>query len=299
MQDFIHPLSDDFKNIYFIEGDRKGNYPFSHSLLIGNYLIDTGISGRHLKKLKKQFQINTVILSHWHEDHISGNNLLRNSNFLCHINDKPPIEDIEKMFPYYNVEGTDAGKEFRSLFGLFDMKNTKISNIINDNEIIDIDDHLKLKVVHTPGHTAGHCGFYEINSKIAFFGDIDLTRFPYYATIDSDLVDYENSIDKLKNLEIEIAVVGHRDPVFGSSNIRVELDKFKSVIFKRDERILSNLTERKPIRPIDLKGKNLIYKRYTYKNFEIISELVMIEKHFDKYLKNNLITTQDNGYILN
>ena len=111
-------------------------------------------------------------------------------------------------------------------------------------------------------------------------------------------MDYENSIDKLKNLEIEIAVMGHRDPVFGSSNIRVELDKFKSVIFKRDERVLSNLTERKPIRPIDLKGKNLIYKRYTY-NFEIISELVMIEKHFDKYLKKNLITTQDNGYILN
>ena len=298
MLDFIHPLSDDFRNIYFIEGERNGNYPFSHSLLIGNYLIDTGISGTRIKKLNKQFQINTAILSHWHEDHISGNKLLPNSNFICHISDKLPIEDIEMMFPYYKVEGTDAGKEFRVLFEMFGMKNTKISKTFNDNEIINIDDHLKLKVVHTPGHTAGHCGFYETNSKIAFFGDIDLTRFPYYATIDSDLVDYENSIDKLKNLEIEIAVMGHRDPVFGSSNIRVELDKFKSVIFKRDERILSNLTERKPIRPIDLKGKNLIYKRYTY-NFEIISELVMIEKHFDKYLKKNLITTQDNGYILN
>ncbi len=298
MLDFIHPFSDDFRNIYFIEGERNGNYPFSHSLLIGNYLIDTGISGTRIKKLNKQFQINTAILSHWHEDHISGNKLLPNSNFICHISDKLPIEDIEMMFPYYKVEGTDAGKEFRVLFEMFGMKNTKISKTFNDNEIINIDDHLKIKVIHTPGHTAGHCGFYEINSKIAFFGDIDLTRFPYYATIDSDLVDYENSIDKLKNLEIEIAVMGHKDPVFGSSNIRVELDKFKSVIFKRDERILSNLTERKPIRPIDLKGKNLIYKRYTY-NFEIISELVMIEKHFDKYLKKNLITTQDNGYILN
>ena len=233
MLDFIHPLSDDFRNIYFIEGERNGNYPFSHSLLIGNYLIDTGISGTRIKKLNKQFQINTAILSHWHEDHISGNKLLPNSNFICHISDKLPIEDIEIMFPYYKVEGTDAGKEFRVLFEMFGMKNTKISKTFNDNEIINIDDHLKIKVIHTPGHTAGHCGFYEINSKIAFFGDIDLTRFPYYATIDSDLVDYENSIDKLKNLEIEIAVMGHKDPVFGSSNIRVELDKFKSVIFKR------------------------------------------------------------------
>ena len=80
MQDFITALSDEFENIYFIEGDRKGDYPYSHSLLIGNLLIDTGISGRRLRKVQKQFQINTVVLSHWHEDHISGNNLLSDSN---------------------------------------------------------------------------------------------------------------------------------------------------------------------------------------------------------------------------
>ncbi|MFX1531655.1 MAG: hypothetical protein ACFFBC_11130, partial [Promethearchaeota archaeon] len=71
------------------------------------------------------------------------------------------------------------------------------------------------------------------------------------------------------------------------------------IIFKRDERILSNLSERNPISPIDLKGKNLIYKRYSSENFEVISELVMIEKHFDKLLKNNLIAIKDNGFILN
>ncbi len=299
MLDFVHPLSDDFENIYFVEGERKGYYPFSHSLLIGNYLIDTGISGTRLKKLEQQFQINTTILSHWHEDHISGNKFLPNSSFLCHKDDKPPIEDIEKMFPYYRVEGTEAGREFRTLFEMFGMSNTKITKTINDNEIINIDDQLKLKVVHTPGHTAGHCAVYEINSKIAFFGDIDLTRFPYYANIDSDLIDYENSIDRLKNLDFEIAVLGHRDPVFGGNNIKIELDKFKSIIFKRDERILSNLSEQNPISPIDLKGKNLIYRRYSYANFEVISELVMIEKHFEKLLKNNLIVIKDNGYILN
>ncbi|MFX1345306.1 MAG: MBL fold metallo-hydrolase [Promethearchaeota archaeon] len=299
MIDFIHPLSEDFEKIYFIEGERKGYYPFSHSLLIGNYLIDTGISGSRLRKLDKNFHINNTLLSHWHEDHISGNKLLSNSRFLCHINDKALIEDIEKMFPYYRVDGTEAEKEFRTLFEMFGMSNTKISETFNDNEIINIDDHLKLKVVHTPGHTAGHCAFYEINSKIAFFGDMDLTRFPYYANIDSNLIDYENSIDRLKNLKIEIAVLGHRAPVFGNNNIKIELDNFKSIIFKRDERILSNLSERNPISPIDLKGKNLIYKRYSSENFEVISELVMIEKHFDKLLKNNLIAIKDNGFILN
>ena len=81
-------------------------------------------------------------------------------------------------------------------------------------------------VVFTPGHTAGHCGFYEMNSKIAFFGDMDLTRFPYYATIDSNLMDFERSIEKLKGIDIEIAILGHRDPVFGRNNIQKELDNF-------------------------------------------------------------------------
>ena len=100
-------------------------------------------------------------------------------------------------------------------------------------------------------------------------------------------------------MKAEIAVVGHKNPVFGRKEINLELDNFKSIIYKRDERILSNLHEQKPIQPFDLKGKNLIYKRYTFESFEIISELVMIEKHFDKFLKNKIVSIKDNGVILN
>jgi len=298
MYDFIKPLSDEFKNVYFIEGDRNGSYPYSHSLLVGDYIIDTGISSTHLKKVKKEFPINHVILSHWHEDHISGNSLLEHSEFLCHLKDKPLIEDIEKIIPYYNVQDKNAGEEFRTTLKFLGIQNVKINKTIADKDIINIDENLMLEVIFTPGHTAGHCGFYEMNSKIAFLGDMDLTRFPYYATIDSNLMEFENSIDKLKDFDIKIAVVGHRAPVVGASNIKDELNNFKSVIIKRDERILSHLSERKVIRSIDLKRKNLIYRRYTYEDFEVVSEVVMIEKHFEKFLKNGLIIAKDDGYVL-
>ncbi|MHA1884269.1 MAG: MBL fold metallo-hydrolase [Promethearchaeota archaeon] len=298
MNDFIRPLSDDFKNIYFIEGERKGNYPYSNSLLINDCLIDTGISTRYMNKLIKEFQINSVLLSHWHEDHIPGNHLLENSKFMCHAKDKDPIEDIEMMYTLYRVENTPAGDDFRALIGMMGMKNTKIYKTFEDDEIIDVGDDLGVKVIFTPGHTAGHCAFIEMNSKIAFFGDIDLTRFPYYATIDSNLMELEKSIEQLKVFDINVAVLGHREIVIGKNVIKEELDKFKSVIYKRDERILSNLSENQPIRPIDLKDKNLIYRRYSY-NFEVISELVMIEKHFDKYLSQDLITPKEDGFILN
>lgn len=299
MLDFVKILSDEFKDVLFVKGERNGNYPFSNSLLIGDYLIDTGISSNYIQKLSKEYSINKVLLSHWHEDHISGNHLLPNSKFMCHPKDRHPIEDIEKILPYYNVENTNAGKQFTAMLNFYGIKNTQIFDCFNDNQIFEIGENLKLKVFLIPGHTAGHCGFFEMNSKIAFLGDMDLTRFPYYATIDSNLIEYEASIEKLKNLDIEIAVVGHRDPVMGSSTVKNELNNFKSIIQKRDERLLSHLSERTPTLLTDLKGMNLIYRRYNLEDFEIISELVMIEKHFDKFLKEKIIAIKENGYILN
>jgi len=298
MNNFVHPLSNEFKNIFFIEGEQNARYPYSHSFLIENYLIDTGISNKRLKKLMRSYPINHVFLSHWHEDHISGNGLLKDVKFYCHKEDKTAIEDIEKMFPYYNVQNTNAGEEFRALLEFLEVENTPIDRTFEDNEIIDIGEYFKLKIIHSPGHTAGHCGFYELTSQIAFLGDMDLTNFPYYANIDSNLIEFENSIKKLKELDINIAVTGHRDPIEGKSNIKEELDKFKSVILKRDERILENLSEIRPIKPVDLKCKNLIYRRYNYENFEVISELLMIEKHFDKFINNGLIEPKVDGFIL-
>jgi len=61
MPEFIKSLSDEFENIYYIEGERRGGYPYSNSLLIGDYLIDTGISSGRIRKLNRKFEINTVI----------------------------------------------------------------------------------------------------------------------------------------------------------------------------------------------------------------------------------------------
>ena len=57
MNEFIIPLADD---IYFIRGERNGKLPFSNSLLVKDYLIDTGVSRKHLRRLQKEFQVNLI-----------------------------------------------------------------------------------------------------------------------------------------------------------------------------------------------------------------------------------------------
>ena len=61
MSDFIEPISDVNDNFYFIKGERDGRYPYSHSLLINDYLIDTGVSDRRLKKLKRRHVIDSFL----------------------------------------------------------------------------------------------------------------------------------------------------------------------------------------------------------------------------------------------
>ena len=300
MEDFVKHLSYEFENIYFIEGEHRARYPYSNSMLIGDYLIDTGISPKRLKRLKKRFPINKVFLTHWHEDHISGNYLLRDAKFYCHSKDKAPIENVDKMIPLYNFKNTPIEDELKSLIILLRMQNIKIDTLIEDNDIFNIDDQLKLKVLFTPGHTAGHCAYYEMNSKIAFLGDIDLTKHPYYGNLDASLIEFEESIAKIKSLDINTVVTGHRGIIEGKDKIDGEIEKYESILNGRDERILAYFSERsKPIKLDEFRNNNIIYRKYSaYKDFEIIAELLMIEKHFEKFLKNNIISEENNGYIL-
>ena len=300
MADFIKLISEEFKNIYFIEGARKGKYPYSNSLLIKDYLIDTGISSRLLRKLIRLYPINTVICSHWHEDHMSGNRILPQAKFLIHYKDKYLIENVDKFNEFYGVTNTKAEEEFEWLMEGLKLRNTKIEKTMEDNDEININNNYRLKVIHTPGHTAGHCAFLELNSNIAFLADIDLTNFVFYAGIDSNLMDFEKSIDKLQQFDIEVAVTGHQGILCGRKEIKEELEKYKTIIYKRDERILSRFSELKPINLIDFKNSNIIYKYYSeFREYEIIAEMIMVQKHFDKFLQNNLITKKDGGYILN
>jgi glyoxylase-like metal-dependent hydrolase (beta-lactamase superfamily II) len=204
------------------------------------------------------------------------------------------------MIPLYNVRNTPVEDELISLIKLLRMQNIKIDALFEDNEIFDIDNQLKLKVLFTPGHTAGHCAFYELNSKIVFLGDIDLTRHPYYGNLDASLIEFEESIAKIKSLDINVVVTGHRGIIEGKKKINEEIEKYKSILQGRDERILAFFSERsRAIKLNDFKNRNIIYRKYTaFKDFEVIAELLMIKKHIEKFQNADVIMEEKKGYML-
>lgn len=299
MFEFIIPLSKTF-NIYFIRGKNSGKVPYTNALLIKDVLIDTGISPLYLKRLKRKFKINEIIFSHWHDDHIRDNKILEVDTRTCHKKAKPIIENIDRLIDLYDIRGTSVEPAFKDfLSNIIDVYKMAIDHTLKNDQIINIGDNLDFKVLYTPGHSVGHCSFYEPKLKLAFFGDIDLSRFgPWYGGLDSDIGQFKNSIERLKKLDIQIAITGHSGVYKGSKLIKKKLEEYKKIFDFRDNLILENLTNSKPLTAADLIEKNIIYKNYDFfKPFLLRMERTMIQKHLDKLLKEKRIEESDSGYI--
>jgi len=300
MIDYIVPLFKD-ANIYFIQGQRKGRVPYSNSVVLGDYLIDTGVSATRLKKIKRTFQIKKLLFSHWHDDHIRECNIFSDIPFYCHPEAKPIIEDIEKLLDLYEIRNTPAEPQFKLyLSDIIDAYGIKIEGTFEHNDIITIGDDIQVKILYAPGHSIGHCIFHIPELKFAFLGDIDLSKFgPWYGGTDSDVIEFIDSIDKVLKMDLETVVTGHSGLYKGKKLIRHELEKYKSIFTRREEMIKGFLSEAKPRNPEDLLEKNIIYKRYDFlKPFLLAMEKTMIQKHFDKLLVENKIAKKNDGFIL-
>ncbi|MBI5416985.1 MBL fold metallo-hydrolase [Candidatus Poribacteria bacterium] len=131
---------------------------------------------------KENVKLKYIINTHGHADHIAGNNALKqkypSSKILIHNLDKSLLLD-----PIKNLSSF-TGRQIISL---------KEDEIIADNTVISFG-NLKLKVLHTPGHSQGSISLL-LDDKYLFCGDtlfnasIGRTDLPggYYKDIESSI----------------------------------------------------------------------------------------------------------------
>ena len=201
---------------------------------------------------------------------------------------------------FYATLGSPVEEIFQDL-----LVSLKIENMIEINEVVhnqevNISDNLKIKVLHTPGHSSGHCCFYEPERGLIFLADIDLSGLgPWYGCIDSDIDEFEKSITELMRMTIEYAVSSHKGAFKGKTAIKEKLSEYLKIIYQREENILSELSEVKPKAIEELIGKRIIYKNYNYmKEYLYIAEKQMLSKHVIRLAREQKISKVRQGYIL-
>jgi glyoxylase-like metal-dependent hydrolase (beta-lactamase superfamily II) len=204
-------------NVYQFYSSGSGSHVY---LIIGedlNVLIDTGIitkfnSLNYLLTTEiglKIEDINLVINTHEHFDHISANAYLR-----CPI--------AAHRWAATKIQHTDELITKGKKWGV-DLSNLRINIWLEDRNIIDIGNVL-LKIIETPGHTSGCICIYEPFQQYIFTGDT-LFRGATTSIYESGSIsEYINSLQILNTLRINSFFPSHGKFILGRENVRKEIE---------------------------------------------------------------------------
>jgi glyoxylase-like metal-dependent hydrolase (beta-lactamase superfamily II) len=139
-------------------------------------LIDTGLVGEMPRLTRimadlnlKQSEIKAILLTHGHLDH-TGNlarlKELTGAPALAHPSEQVHIDGT---FPY-TVPSRLCGLMEAAGRRLFRYRTTAIDQPLDDE--MELPYWGGLRVIHLPGHTDGHCGFYSERFNLLFSGDL-------------------------------------------------------------------------------------------------------------------------------
>ncbi|NWH06724.1 MBL fold metallo-hydrolase [Desulfobacter latus] len=201
-------------------------------------LIDTGTKGcfRHIFNYIREngrdiSDIETVILSHSHPDHIGSAAEIKNiagCRILAHEGEKSWIENI------------DIQNRERPVPGFFELvdQSVKIDAFLEHNREIKADKNITMKIIHSPGHSRGSVNILFPEDRILFTAD----SIP----VKNDIPNYDNFNDMVNSLnsirtsrDYEILLTSWTPAITGPKDIERFLDEGESYLKALDETVKS------------------------------------------------------------
>ena len=174
-------------------------------------LIDTGLGVANIKNVVESLTTLPVVVvtTHVHWDHIGGHKYFE--NIVVHEAEKEWLS-VRFPIPLQAVKRNLMCKpcDFPENFVIenYQIFNGTPQRVLRDGDCLDIQGR-KLIVIHTPGHSPGHCCFYEPDRKYLFSGDLIYKGCldAFYPSTDPQL--FWQSVRKIQNLSIDRILPGH------------------------------------------------------------------------------------------
>ena len=208
---------------------------------IGDTLVDTGhvtddsrnaiadaLAGGALADIER------VILTHPHIDHVGGSQTVPELAALPHV----VFEGVPSIVTDYRnyLERVHAEIHERSV-GLADGRSAidesyfpiddyaeddiRISRVVGDGETVSVGEY-ECEVVHTPGHSAQHMALWHAESETLLSADLVSTNGHFmYGPLYGDIGAYLDSLERLRTYDADRLVPGH-GPVISEPAARIE-----------------------------------------------------------------------------
>ncbi|MDY6967207.1 MAG: MBL fold metallo-hydrolase [Spirochaetota bacterium] len=218
------PFELEFVNLYLIEGDS------------GLTLIDCGPKrddtyeglNKYLQSINRSFKdITNLVITHYHVDHYGFSGEIRklsDLSIIMHESELPLVDSYNSTFNFWVDQALNYGmpdtfvKDIKRLYELVPsmISHADVDIAVRDGQKIELDGST-YEVVWTPGHSPGHLCLYNRERKFLFTGDHLLLEItpnpgdPSFGSImgENSLKHFLNSLNKLKEYDVDIAFPGH------------------------------------------------------------------------------------------
>lgn len=227
-------------------GEKNGKYPDGNSVLVQGSeetaLFDPALCV--IPRREALPPVDRLLLSHCHEDHIAANFLFPDVPWHLHEEDLPGIRSIDAMMAIYGYPEPIASQWRRLVEEQFHFTPRPEAVGFQDGDCFDLGG-VRVRVVHAPGHTRGHCVFLVEPEDLVFLGDIDLSSFgPYYGDAWADLESFERTLEAVRELRARWYLSFHHVGLLeGREAFLARFDRFAAVIRDREERLVAFLAE--------------------------------------------------------
>lgn len=225
-----------------------------------NLIIDTGLNRKEcldallkgVSDLAVDLAKTDFFITHFHTDHLGlvGEIATEHSNVFFN---KPEIDWMvtwggwEAMLEYGALNGFPRSELEAALKqhpgNRFAPGKIPEIQVVGDGSAISIGDY-KFRCISTPGHSPGHICLYEAHNKLLISGDHvlgDITpNIQCWSDAQNPLKDYMDSLDKVRVLDMDLVLPGHRSLVTEPTK---RIDELKAHHHNRLEEVLAILAD--------------------------------------------------------
>ena len=250
--------------IHVVRGKFAGEFGFIASYLIVEesevLVIDPGTAGDPGNLLEKAIKnlgfdpktdLVGILCTHGHPDHAAGAGRLKKSTGAPVMIHKDDAELLQTPAKFLNERLLmDRAERFSMKLDKgplrVNYRGIEADELIKHGQNISIGDS-SIKVIHTGGHSIGHCVFYDLTRKALFSGD-EINNFPndprkFYVDNTGSIVAKLAALDALSKLDADHIFPSHDTPHL-FSDARLQFEAVKDGVVHLQDTLLTLLSAR-------------------------------------------------------